>query len=167
MRSYFRVSPHNSKTSHPQRVFFLLGSASKSNCWQYFDCVIEGNLISFDSEKLSKNLLFKIRFRFQIQFLAKSLYDSRVRFETKNVKLKSLCAGRACKTHIFVSLNFHNLQFLFPHGTQWWVYVVHMVEEVSFLDMLYIDVSFDSIVNMLQICFRFDLGLVQIHVCCL
>ena len=32
----------------------------------------------------------------------------------KNVKLKNLCVGCPCKTHMFASLNFHNLHFLSP-----------------------------------------------------
>ena len=30
----------------------LIGSASKSNFWQYFNCVIKGNLIDFEIEKI-------------------------------------------------------------------------------------------------------------------
>ena len=30
--------------------FNLLGSVSKSNFWQYFNCVIEGNLIDLESK---------------------------------------------------------------------------------------------------------------------
>ena len=33
-------------------LLLLLGSASKSNFWQYFNSVIKGNLIGFEIEKM-------------------------------------------------------------------------------------------------------------------
>jgi len=50
----------------------LLGPASKSNFWQYFNCVIKGNLIDFEIGKKSfyYGFEFIIRARFEIQFLA-------------------------------------------------------------------------------------------------
>ena len=51
----------------------LIGSASKSNFWQYFNCVKKGNLIDFEIDKNSffnKSFEFTNRIRFEIQFLA-------------------------------------------------------------------------------------------------
>jgi len=39
----------------------LLESASKSNFWEYFNCVIKGNLIDFEIEKKKEKSFFFIK----------------------------------------------------------------------------------------------------------
>ena len=47
------------------KVFnLLIRSASKSNFWQYFHCVIKGNLIDFE---FKKNSVFFLGFKFIIR----------------------------------------------------------------------------------------------------
>ena len=40
-------------------LILLIGSASKSNFWQYFNCVIYGNLIDFE---IGRKILLRVEF---------------------------------------------------------------------------------------------------------